>query len=115
MDKEGILQEIVRAGFAFASTEYENWYENHVLCSEDDSFYESVDENNNPYEDYFRDYIVEASNQAYIDCGPEGNVLNGFDVENVSRSDILDVLDENLYNYVWDGIEQFIKETYHNK
>lgn len=109
MKKEEIYKAIRNAGYSYASSCYEGLYEN--IC-EDAECEEYFDENKHPYEDYFREYVLEQSNQTYIDCGPEGYITNEFEIEGISVEDLRPFLSENLYDILWDGIERFIQETY---
>lgn len=109
MEKEKIYKAIRDAGYSYASSVYDELYE--CIC-EDTDCEEYFDENKHPYEDYFRECVLEQSNQAYIDCGPDGDITNEFEIEGISDEDIRPYLSENLYDILWDGIEKFIQETY---
>ena len=114
MDKEQVYEQIRLAGYNYAKDVYVNWEERYMEEFDEESWYkDSLDEHGFPKENRFSEQVGEESYHNYCD-GDNDDFFEWFNIDDVTQEERNSVEDEYLYDYLWEGIEKFINETYHN-
>ena len=112
-NREVIIAAIRKAGYNYAKEQYQEWVVTFAeeLMDESSYYYKSVDKNGNPLKEIFEEQIYEQAYHSYCD-GTTDDFFNEFHIEGFSKEERDSLEDEYLFDYLEDGISDFIKENY---
>lgn len=104
---------IRKAGYEYAKNFYEDWHNTFAddIDDEESYCYRSVDEENHPYKDIFCEQISEQTYHSYC-SGTNDDFFEEFAIGDFSKEERDLVKGEYLYDKLWDGVSDFIKEKY---
>ncbi len=112
-----LLAKIRTAGYKYAAECYESWSKDYAeeLEDEESYYYDSVDEDCNPKRQNLEEQISEQASHCYYCDGPEC-FFSFFDIDIIPESEDEEVIKElyeiDLYEYFWEGVDDFAKKTY---
>ena len=111
--KNKIYTALKAAGYVYAKNYYTNWSKEFAneIQDEESFYYKSVDQANNPIKEKFQEQIMEQTSHMYFSF-PNDLFLLEFNVEGFTDEELSSVKDDYLFDYLWEGIEAFISETY---
>lgn len=111
---EKIYSAVRRAGYEYAKEFYQNWSENFVdeLLDKESFYYQSIDENGHPLEEKYKEHMPDQVSHAYYYTCSNEDFFKEFKIEGFSKEERDLVKDEDLFEVLWDGVSDFIEETY---
>ena len=109
-DKEQIFEQIRLAGYNYAKELFCEWRN---LWDNKEDYSISLDENGMPKENVFCETVSESSYHNYC-SGDNDDFFDSFEISGVSQEERKCVEDDELYDFLDEGITKFINETYHN-
>ncbi|MCR4602553.1 MAG: hypothetical protein K5683_03320 [Prevotella sp.] len=110
---EKIHSSIRKAGYEYAKYYYEDWKETFKddLKDQESYYYNSTDSLGHTFKEIFEEQIYEQTYHSYC-SGTNDDFFEEFSIEGFSKEERDLVIDDYLYDELWDGICVFIEETY---
>lgn len=110
---EKIYSAVRKAGYEYAKNFYQNWHETFAdeIRDKDSFYYQSVDENGHPYEEIYKEQMPDQVSHTYY-SGSNDDFFTEFNIIGFSKEERDLVKDEDLFDILWDGVNDFMEETY---
>ncbi len=104
-----------KAGYEYAKWWYENWLDQFADDIEDEEslYFKSVDENGHPFEKQYQEHMPDQVSHTYY-SGSNDDFFTNFNILGFSKEDRDLVKDEDLFDVLWDGVNDFMEEIYHH-
>lgn len=110
---EKIYAAIRKAGYEYAKDYYENWaaYFSDGIADESSFYYDSLGMNGYPIKEIFEDQMSDQVSHSYY-SGSNDDLFEEFNIQGFTQSERDLVKDQYLFDTLWDGVCDFIEETY---
>lgn len=110
---EKIYAAIRKAGYEYAKDYYENWatYFSDDISDESSFYYDSLGMNGYPIKEKFEDQMSNQVSHTYY-SGSNDDVFEEFKIQGITQSERDLVKDQDFFDILWEGVNNFIEETY---
>lgn len=110
-----IYSAVRKAGYEYAKEWYENWHDFFADDIKDKTsfYYNSVDENGHPFEEKYQEHMPDQVSHIYY-SGSNDDFFTNFNILGFSKEERDLVQDDDLFDVLWDGVNDFMEEIYHH-